>query len=60
MATFTTTPDNSRLIRGYKWYIVYNELGLEISYVMARGHNEAEAFAKARFGEFSSVCYTEV
>lgn len=43
-----------------KTYIVYNKQGNECGTVRAASHNAAERQARARYGPFASVAYTEV
>ena len=43
-----------------KTYIVYNEKGEEIALLKASNHNSAETKAKKKYGEKTSVCYTEI
>ena len=43
-----------------KTYIVYGKDGNELGYIKAKGHNQAESKAIAKYGAGTSVAYTEL
>jgi hypothetical protein len=43
-----------------KTYIVYDRTGTERGYIEAGSHNAAEKKAIKKYGEGSTVCYTEI